>query len=134
MRQTAGSSASTQLRGMLHVSISWLHRRYANINIGKRRPYFHNAILRIVTELYILEAQILQRVEYWGRVVSSLVQDLKIDYDIVLHVIEIKSDDMGSCGYYLSDYMEQHVLWLRDMSTKTLQLLAVRNPTHLSTS
>ncbi|KDN44028.1 hypothetical protein RSAG8_05760, partial [Rhizoctonia solani AG-8 WAC10335] len=39
---------------------------------------------------------------------------------------------MGTCGYYLVDYISKKVFWFREVSTTALGLPDVRGPAHLN--
>ncbi|KAG6868148.1 hypothetical protein C0993_007092 [Termitomyces sp. T159_Od127] len=94
------------------------------------QPYFlKNAAIRVVTEAYVYDGNVLEKVEYWIEVIENLVSQKQTLSDGIELFVQIDGND---CLYYLVDHDSRTEFWLDDLETSEMGFEPVASTTHLT--
>ncbi|KAG6889130.1 hypothetical protein C0995_003490 [Termitomyces sp. Mi166 len=94
------------------------------------QPYFFkNATIRVVTEAYVYDPNVMEKIEHWIKVVEdSLPQKQIVLSDDVELFLEIEEND---CLYYFIDHHSHTQFWLDTLETNEMGIEPVTSLTHL---
>ncbi|KAG6888385.1 hypothetical protein C0992_008640 [Termitomyces sp. T32_za158] len=113
-----------------HSRPNYLPQKWSAHIHPEGQPYFYkNATIRVVTEAYVCDGSIMEKVEHWIQVVENLVQQKQtVLPDDVELFIQIEDND---CFYYFIDHRSRTEFWLDNLDTNEIGLEPVASPTHL---
>lgn len=112
---------------------NYLPPQWAAHNHPEGQLYFSkDATIRVVTEAYVYDGNVMEKVEHWIKVVEDLVPQKQIVLsDDVELFIQIEGND---CFYYFVDHRSRTEFWLDNVDTNEIGLEPVVSTTHLSSS
>ncbi|KAG8719955.1 hypothetical protein FRC08_001556 [Ceratobasidium sp. 394] len=126
LNDPTGAKIANQDEATADVPTGWTK----SINPAEGRVHFRNSALRLVTEVFIQLPWIFERLMHWYQTIAPFLESLEVEFDLYLDIEETRGGSMGHCSYYLVNYTQHSVFWLRDVSTSSIGLPDVRNPDH----
>ncbi|KAG6811848.1 hypothetical protein H0H92_005581 [Tricholoma furcatifolium] len=85
--------------------------------------------IRVVTEAYIYDAKVTEKVEYWVKVVNEtlLERQIVLSDDVELFIRVIDND----CSFYLVDHRSHSIFWLDTLDADEIGIMPVASTSHL---
>ncbi|KAG6847623.1 hypothetical protein H0H93_006975, partial [Arthromyces matolae] len=104
-----------------------------HINPEGQLYFYKDATIPVVTEAYLYDQKVMERVDYWIKDIEDTLPKKGIVLSDKVELF-IEVDDDNDCAFYFIDHHTRTQFWLDNVTTEDMGIDPVVSPSHLSSS